>query len=96
MEKTNKSIQKSNLDSLIEKAKSVGFDEVPDSTSELESQICEIFQKTGKIFTAKQIQKLLPQKETKWYSDKLWYMAKKGTLRKLETRGYYQWGGNSS
>ena len=80
----------SDLQKQIAKAKSIGFDQVPDSHSELESKVIEIFRQSGKILTAKQVQSILPEKETKWYSDKLWYLAKKGILVKLATRGYYQ------
>ena len=78
------------LEKQIQEAKKVGFDTVPDSTSELEQKIVDIFTLSEKILTAKQVHKIIGEKEVKWYSDKLWYMAKKGVLKKLQTRGYYQ------
>ena len=99
MEKSHsKQIEKvvSDLESLIQKAKVVGFDKVPESTNELDTKICVIFEQSGKILTAKMVQKIIGEKETKWYSDKLWYLAKKGILQKCETRGYYKWKGNPS
>lgn len=97
MEKTNSEIKSDSVTQkekdfsrIIEKAKLVGTDIVPESHSELEAKIIGIFERTGKIFTAKQIHKLLPEKDTKYFSDKLWYLAKRGVLVKLETRGYYQ------
>lgn len=83
-------LEKTEIEKLISKAKQVGFDKVPESHSELESKVIEIFRLSQKILTAKQCQAIIGEKETKWYSDKLWYLAKKGVLVKLETRGYYK------
>lgn len=80
---------------LVEKAKSVGFDKVPESTSVLETRVIALFEQSQKILTAKQCSEILGEKETKWYSDKLWYLAKKGILVKLPTRGYYKFAGKS-
>ncbi len=88
MEKT--SIQKTDLEKAVLEAKKVGFDTVPNSSTELEQKIVDIFTLSGKILTAKQVQKILGEKQVKWYSDKLWYMAKKDVLEKLQTRGYYR------
>ena len=88
MEKT--SIQKTDLEKAVLEAKKVGFDTVPNSSTELEQKIVDIFTLSGKILTAKQVQKILGEKQVKWYSDKLWYMAKKNVLEKLQTRGYYR------
>ncbi len=84
---------------LIEKAMELGFDEVPQSTSALESDIAAIFQETGKKFTAQAIHGLLKDKYpngAKYYSDKLWYMEKKGTLVHMGTRGWYRFNGEKS
>ena len=74
----------------IEKAIKVGFDQVPESTNLLELKILEIFNQSQKILTAKQVYNILGEKQQKWYSDKLWYLAKSGKLVKCETRGYYK------
>ena len=74
----------------VEKAKLVGFDKVPNSTTQLETDILAIFDLSQKILTAKSVCQILGEKSQKWYSDKLWYLAKAGKLVKLETRGYYQ------
>ena len=63
---------------------------MPAGTSELETKILAIFDQSGKILTAQQVYKIIGEKEQKFYSDKLWYLAKAGKLVKLATRGYYQ------
>lgn len=88
-ENTSK-VPSDNLASLVAKAKSIGSDTVPAGTSELEEKILAIFDQSGKILTAKQVCSIIREKDTKFYSDKLWYMAKAGKLRKLKTRGFYQ------
>ncbi len=75
---------------MIAQAKSVGHNTVPAGTSELEEKILAIFKGSGKILTAKQVCGIIKEKDTKFYSDKLWYMAKAGKLEKLKTRGYYR------
>jgi len=93
-EKQSKSSIK--IEDIIEKAKSVGFIEVPQSTTALEADIARIFQQTGKKFTAQAIHKLLSKKydnPAKYYSDKLWYMEKKGTLEHCGVRGWYKFRG---
>ena len=101
MEKIHKK-EFSTIENLIEKAKLVGFDTVPESTTALEAKIARIFQETGKHYTAQAIHGLLPEKPAKYFSDKLWYMARKGTLEMVtdsqgnRQRGWYRWGGNPS
>ena len=85
MESDNSEIQK-----LVGKARQIGFDEVPESTSELEIKVIEILRQSKKIMTAKQMFSILQEKNAKWYSDKMWNLAKKGVLIKLETRGVYK------
>ncbi len=85
MESDNSEIQK-----LVGKARQIGFDEVPESTSELEIKVIEILRQSKKIMTAKQMFSILQEKNAKWYSDKMWNLAKKGVLIKLETRGFYK------
>lgn len=80
----------SEIERLVSKAKLVGFDEVPESTSELETKVVEILRQSKKIMTAKQMFSILQEKNAKWYSDKMWNLAKKGVLVKLETRGFYK------
>ena len=82
--------EKTEIENLIAKAKKVGFDTVPESTSELETKVIEILRQSKKIFTAKQMFSILQEKNAKWYSDKMWNLAKKGVLIKLETRGFYK------
>jgi len=91
-EKQSKSSIK--IEDIIEKAKSVGFIEVPQSTTALEADIARIFQQTGKKFTAQAIHGLLKNKYSnpaKYYSDKLYYMRLKGTLVHTGTRGWYEY-----
>jgi len=96
---TLKSSDFSEMKNLLEKAKLVGFDEVPESTTALEAKIAAIFQETGKHYTAQAIHGLLPEKPAKYFSDKLWYMARKGTLEMVtdqkgrRQRGWYKWSG---
>ena len=78
------------IEKLIAQAKRIGHDEVPASTSELETKLVEIMKQSGKIFTAKELCGILKEKSPKWFSDKMWNLAKKGVLVKLETRGYYK------
>ena len=78
------------LEALVAQAKRIGSDTVPAGTSELEEKILAIFDQSGKILTAKQVCGIIGEKDTKFYSDKLWYLAKADKLRKLKTRGYYQ------
>ena len=78
------------IENLVKKAKKVGFDTVPESTSELERQLLFIMKSSGKIHTAKQMFEILQQKNAKWFSDKMWNLAKKGVLEKLPTRGFYR------
>lgn len=81
---------KEEIEALIAKAKKVGYDEVPESTSELEQKVVQILKVTGKIYTAKQMCEITGEKSPKWFSDKMWNLAKKGVLIKLETRGFYK------
>lgn len=84
--------EKVSIEDLVSKAKKVGFDKVPESTSELEIKLVEIMRQSGKIFTAKQMCKdILNEQDPKWFSDKMWNLAKKGVLKKLPTRGFYQY-----
>ena len=74
---------------IIEKAKLVGFTELPIGGSLLENQVIELFKETNLIMSAKVVQDLLGEKTNKWYSDKLWNLEKKGILVVL-SRGLYQ------
>ena len=97
MEKTNNPVS-SNIEEIIKNAKLVGFDKVPESTTALEADIARIFQETGKKYTAQAIHKLLAGKypnPAKYYSDKLWYMEKKGTLEHCGVRGWYKFRGET-
>ncbi len=79
-----------NLAKMVAQAKQLGTDTVPEGTSELETKILAIFNQSGKILTAKQVYKIIGEREQKYYSDKLWYLAQADKLVKLKTRGYYQ------
>ena len=63
--------------------------EISESTSILEFKILRIFEGYGKPMMAKEIQKKLPEKPVKWFSDKLWSLRQKGLLES-PSRGYYQ------
>jgi len=94
IEKENKTTKvvsdKQSLDSLIEQASKIGHDSVPAGTSELESKIQGIFDNSGKIMSAKEVFSIIKERDAKYYSDKLWYMAKAGKLVKLRDRGWYK------
>lgn len=90
-EEKNNTSQTDVIDSLVRQAKKVGFDTVPESTSELETKVVEILRQSEKIMTAKQMFEICQEKNAKWYSDKMWNLAKKGILVKLETRGFYKY-----
>jgi len=79
------------IESLILKARKIGRDTVPESMSELETKVITILRESKKIMTAKQMHEILQEKNPKFYSDKMWQLAKKGTLVKLATRGYYKY-----
>jgi len=86
----SKPVVSDNLARMVAQAKMLGSDTVPEGTSELETKILAIFNQSGKILTAQQVCKIIGEKEQKFYSDKLWYLAKADKLVKLKTRGYYQ------
>ena len=79
------------IEKLVAKAKKIGHDEVPQNLDELTEKIVVILRESGKIMTAKQMFEIIAEKNTKFYSDKMWQLAKKGVLVKLPTRGYYQY-----
>lgn len=81
----------STIESLIRKAKKVGFETVPESTSELELKLVELMKQSGKIHTAKQMYEIFQEKNSKWFSDKMWNLAKKKVLVHLDKRGFYQY-----
>lgn len=93
MTKENQNDSQANvIESLVNKAKEVGFDEVPESTSELETSLILVMKGSGKIHTAKQMFETLGKEKTsKWFSDKMWNLAKKGVLLHLDKRGFYQY-----
>ncbi len=96
---TLKSSNSLEIKDLIENAKLVGFDKVPESTTALEADIAAIFRETGKKFTAQAIHGILAGKyanPAKYYSDKLWYMEKKGTLVHCGVRGWYRFNGGNT
>ncbi len=84
-------LEKSEIDKLVTNAKKVGFDTVPQNLDEITIKIVEIMKQTEQIFTAKVMYGLIKERNTKFYSDKMWNLAKKGILVKLETRGYYKY-----
>ena len=83
--------EKTEIEKLVLKAKSIGHDEVPQNLDELTEKIVEILRQSEKIFTAKEMYGIIGEKNTKFYSDKMWQLAKKGVLVKLPTRGYYKY-----
>jgi len=91
-----KEISEIKISEIIEKAMLVGFEKLPESTTQLEADIAAIFRETGKKYTAQAIHGLLSEKYSnpaKYYSDKLWYMEKKGTLEHCGVRGWYKFRG---
>lgn len=83
--------KKTRIDAMVAKAIELGHDSIPSGTSELEITVVEIFRQSKKIMTAKEIFSITAEKDSKWYSDKLWALAKKGILIKMPTRGYYKY-----
>lgn len=84
-------LEKTEIEKLISQAKKVGFDTVPQNLDEITTKIVEIMRQTEQIFTAKVMYNLIKERNTKFYSDKMWNLAKKGVLVKLPTRGYYKY-----
>ena len=83
-------LEKTEIEKLVAKANLIGHDTVPQNLDEITVKIVEIMRQTEKIFTAKEMFALIKERNTKFYSDKMWNLAKKGVLVKLETRGYYK------
>ncbi len=81
--------EKDNWKCIVDKAIASGYDTVPVSASVLEAKILQLFKDTKKIMSAKVVFEALGEKEQKYYSDKLWYMAQKGHL-KCVSRGFYK------
>jgi hypothetical protein len=63
---------------------------VSQSSTQLDQTIVAIFKGFGKPMTAKEIQKKLPEKSGKWFSDRLWALKQKSLLVS-PSRGYYQY-----
>ena len=84
-------LEKSEIEKLISKAQKIGHETVPQNLDEITTKIIEIMKQTEKIFTAKEMFDLIQERNTKFYSDKMWNLAKKNVLVKLETRGYYKY-----
>lgn len=87
----NEKVEKTSIEKLVEKAKKIGFETVPENLDELTQKIVTILKDSEKIMTAKQMFEIIDEKSTKFYSDKMWNLAKKGVLVKLPTRGYYKY-----
>ncbi len=81
--------EKDNWKSIVDKAIASGYKEVPVSASLLEIKILQLFKDTKIIMSAKVVFDALGEKEQKFFSDKLWYMARKGQL-KCVARGFYK------
>lgn len=91
MTKETNDMSQTEIENLVNQAKKVGFDKVPESTSELETRLILVMRGTGKIHTAKQMFEICGREKTsKWFSDKMWNLAKKGVLLHLDKRGFYQ------
>ncbi len=81
--------QTDNWKDIVKKATESGFTEVPLSTSLQELKVIQLFKDTKVIMSAKMVHAALGEKEPKWYSDKLWFLAKKEILVCV-SRGYYK------
>lgn len=81
--------QQDNWKSIVEKAIEAGFTTVPVSTSAQELKVIQLFKDTKIIMSAKVVHAALGVKDNKWYSDKLWNLAKKDILVCV-SRGYYK------
>lgn len=88
---TEKTKQNDSIESLVKKAESIGHNEIPQNFDELGNELVEIMKRTGKIFSAKEMFEITQKRNSKFYSDKMWNLAKKGVLVKLPVRGYYQY-----
>ncbi len=84
-------LEQSEIEKLVSQAKKIGHDQVPKNLDEITTKIVEIMKQSKKIFSAKEMFDLIKERNTKFYSDKMWNLAKKGTLIKLPTRGYYKY-----
>ena len=84
-------LENTEIQKLVSKARQIGHDSVPENLDALTIKVVEIFKQSGKIFSAKEMFGLIQERNTKFYSDKMWNLAKKGILVKLETRGYYRY-----
>ena len=84
-------LEQTELEKLIQKSMKIGHSEVPKNLDEITTKIIEIMKQSKKIFSAKEMFELIQERNTKFYSDKMWNLAKKNVLVKLETRGYYKY-----
>ena len=77
------------IETIVAKAKVVGLDEAPKSTSVLEDVIYKTLTQSGKVFSAKLLHASTGLLTPKHFSDKMWQMSQKGIITKCDTRGYY-------
>ncbi len=89
-----KRMEKENLESKILRIVEELEKEIPEnrsisqSSTQLDQVIVAIFKGFGKPMTAKELQKKLPEKSGKWFSDRLWALKQKSLLVS-PSRGYY-------
>ena len=89
-------MEKENLENKISRIVSELEKEIPEnrsistSSTQLDQTIVAIFKGFAKPMSAKEIQKKLPEKSGKWFSDRLWALKQKGLLTS-PSRGYYQY-----
>ncbi len=81
---------KTDIESIVSKAKLVGLDEAPKSTSVLQDVIFKTLTQSGKVYSAKLLHESTGLLTPKHFSDKMWQMSEKGIIVKCETRGYYR------
>ena len=65
-------LEKTEIEKLVSQAKKIGHDSVPQNLDEITNKIVEIMRQSEKIFTAKEMFGLIQERNTKFYSDKMW------------------------
>lgn len=86
------------IDELVKKANKLGSDVVPEQYDEVVQQMLTVMKSSGKILTVKIITDMFKStgKSSKFWSDKMWNLAKQGVLLHLSKRGHYQYNNKQS
>ena len=92
-----KNVTDSSIEELVRKANKLGSDVIPDNYDETVQQMLTVMKSSGKILTVKIITEMFKSsdKTSKFWSDKMWNLAKQGILLHLSKRGHYQYNSKS-